>query len=101
MIVANEKDVHAMEMESPEVKEAAMKALISSWVKADIHPGTPMTGRISIMSSKAVDHCISTAKTLPLKPDPMPMFRLAVCTNTRMKAVGCSDLFASYRKKGT
>ena len=29
MIVANEKDVHAMVMESPEVKEAAMKALIS------------------------------------------------------------------------
>ena len=29
MIVANEKDVHAMVMESPEVKAAAMKALIS------------------------------------------------------------------------
>lgn len=29
MIVANEKDVHAMVMESPEVKKAAMKALIS------------------------------------------------------------------------
>ena len=29
MIVANENDVHAMVMESPEVKEAAMKALIS------------------------------------------------------------------------
>ena len=29
MIVANEKDVHAMVLESPEVKEAAMKVLIS------------------------------------------------------------------------
>jgi len=29
MIVANEKDVPAMVMESPEVNEAAMKALIS------------------------------------------------------------------------
>ena len=29
MIVANEKDVHAIIMESPEVKNAAMKALIS------------------------------------------------------------------------
>jgi quercetin dioxygenase-like cupin family protein len=29
MIVANEKDVPAMVMENPEVKEAAMKALIS------------------------------------------------------------------------
>ena len=29
MIVANEKNVHAMVMESPEVKNAAMKALIS------------------------------------------------------------------------
>ena len=29
MIVANEKDVHAIVMESPEVKNAAMKALIS------------------------------------------------------------------------
>ncbi len=29
MIIANEKDVHAMVMESPEVKKAAMKALIS------------------------------------------------------------------------
>ena len=29
MIVANEKDVHPIVMESPEVKEAAIKALIS------------------------------------------------------------------------
>ena len=29
MIVANEKDVHSIVMESPEVKAAAMKALIS------------------------------------------------------------------------
>ncbi len=29
MIVANEKDIHAIAMESPEVKNAAMKALIS------------------------------------------------------------------------
>ena len=29
MIVANEKDAHAMTMESPEVKAAAIKALIS------------------------------------------------------------------------
>ena len=29
MIVSNEKDVHAIVMESPEVKAAAMKALIS------------------------------------------------------------------------
>ena len=29
MIIANEKDVHAIIMESPEVKNAAMKALIS------------------------------------------------------------------------
>ena len=29
MIVSNEKDVHAMVLESPEVKNAAMKALIS------------------------------------------------------------------------
>ena len=29
MIIANEKDVHATVMESPEVKNAAMKALIS------------------------------------------------------------------------
>ena len=29
MIIAKEKDVHAIVMESPEVKKAAMKALIS------------------------------------------------------------------------